>query len=306
MHEMMEARMDVRRFVPLLAIVSSMACRSQPAPAPAPVAPAAPAAAAPVTSPAPRPLPASEGTAKAALDASPRHGEFVDLKLPSGGPAIRSWVVYPERPDTAGVVLVIHEVFGLSDWIRAVADQLAKEGFIAVAPDLVSGLGPGGGGTESVPTRDDVVKLVRALSPEQANARLEAVRAWAIALPAANGKVATIGFCWGGGVSFAYAAAQPALDGAVVYYGTSPEAPALAQIRAPVLGHYGGDDARVNATILPADAEMRRLGKAYEPHIYAGAGHGFLRQQEGRDGANRKATEESWPRTVAFLKERLG
>jgi carboxymethylenebutenolidase len=169
--------MDVRRLAPLLVMAFSMACRSQPAPRPASVAPPAPVAAAPVTSVAPRPLPASEGTAKAALDASARHGEFADVKLSSGGPAIRTWVVYPERPDKAGVVLVIHEVFGLSDWIRAVADQLAKEGFIAVAPDLVSGLGPGGGGTDSVPTRDDVVKLVRALSPEEANARLEAVRA---------------------------------------------------------------------------------------------------------------------------------
>ena len=298
--------MDLRRLAPLLAIALSMACRSQPAPAPVSVAPAPPpAAAAPVTSTSPSALPASEGAAKAVLDASPRHGEFVDVKLPSGGTPIRTWVVYPERPDKAGVVLVIHEVYGLSDWIRAVADQLAKEGFIAVAPDLVSGLGPNGGGTDSAPTRDDVVKLVRALSSEDANARLDAVRAWAIALPASNGKLATIGFCWGGARSFAYAAAQPALGAAVVYYGVSPDAPELAKIHAPVLGHYGGDDARVNATILPAEAEMRRLGKAYEPHIYAGAGHGFLRQQEEREGANRKASEEAWPRTVRFLRERL-
>jgi carboxymethylenebutenolidase len=149
------------------------------------------------------------------------------------------------------------------------------------------------------------VKLVRALSSEDANARLDAVRAWAVQLPAANGKIATIGFCWGGARSFGYAAAQPALDAAVVYYGMSPEAPDLAKIRAPVLAHYGGDDARVNATILPAETEMRRLGKTYEPHIYAGAGHGFLRQQDGREMANRKATEQAWPRTVEFLRERL-
>jgi carboxymethylenebutenolidase len=304
MDETMEGRMDFRRIVPFLAIALSIACRSQPAPAPragAPVPPAvASVASARVT------LPPAEGGAKAALDSSPRHGELVDVKLPSGGTPIRTWVVYPERPDKAGIVLVIHEVYGLSDWIRAVADQLAKEGFIAVAPDLVSGLGPNGGGTDSVATRDDVVELVRALSPEEANARLDAVRAWAIALPASNGKLATIGFCWGGARSFAYAAAQPALGAAVVYYGVSPDAPELAKIQAPVLGHYGGDDARVNATILPAEAEMRRLGKAYEPHIYAGAGHGFLRQQEEREGANLKAAQQAWPRTVAFLRERLG
>ena len=295
--------MDVRRLVPLLAIVFSLACRSQSAPAPS-AAPVAETAAAPVPSAASA-LPASEEGAKAALDASPRHGEYADVKLSSGTP-VRTWVVYPERKEKAGVVIVIHEIYGLSDWIRAVADRLAAEGFIAVAPDLISGLGPNGGGTESVPIRDDVVKLVRALSPEDANARLDAVRAWAMQLPAANGKIATIGFCWGGARSFGYAAAQPALDAAVVYYGTSPEAPELARVRAPVLAHYGGDDARVNATILPAEAEMRRLGKTYEPHIYAGAGHGFLRQQDGREMANRKAAEQAWPRTVAFLKERLG
>jgi len=250
-------------------------------------------------------LPASAETAKAALDNSPRHGEYIDVKMPGGGPAIRTWISYPERKDKAGVVIVIQEVFGLTDWLRAVADQLAKEGFIAVAPDMVSGLGPGGGGTESVPSRDDVVALTRGISPEEANKRLDAVRDWAIKLPAANGKSATVGFCWGGGRSFAYAGTQPGLDGAVVYYGASPDAPILGAIKAPVQGHYGGDDERVNATIAPAEAEMKKLGKTYEPHIYEGAGHGFLRDQSARDGANMKATREAWPLTVKFLKERL-
>jgi carboxymethylenebutenolidase len=251
-------------------------------------------------------LPPSEATAKAALEKSPRHGEYVDVKMPGGGAPIRTWISYPERKDKAGVVIVVQEVFGLTDWIRGVADALAKEGFIAVAPDLVSGLGPNGGGTESVKSRDDVVALVRGISPEEATKRLNAVRDWAVKLPASNGKTATVGFCWGGAQSFAYAAAQPALDAAVVYYGTSPEAAVLAKVKAPVLGNYGGDDARVNATIPPAQAEMKKLGKSYEPHIYDGAGHGFLRDQEGREGANLKATKEAWPRTVAFLKDRLG
>jgi carboxymethylenebutenolidase len=250
-------------------------------------------------------LPAAEETAKAALDSSPRHGEYVDVKVGTGRP-VRAWIVYPERKDKAGVVIVIHEIFGLSDWIRGVADQLAREGFIAIAPDFVSGHGPGGGGTDSAASRDDVVKLVREATPEEVVSRLNAVRDYALKLPAANGKVATIGFCWGGGTSFAYAAAQPALDAAVVYYGTSPEAPALAGVRAPVLGHYGSDDARVNATVGPAQAEMKKLGKTYEPHTYDGAGHGFLRQQYGRDGANMKATREAWPRTLSFLREHLG
>jgi carboxymethylenebutenolidase len=250
-------------------------------------------------------LPPPEDLAKAALEKSPRHGEYVDVKMPSGGTPIRTWIVYPERKDKAGVVIVIQEVFGLTDWLRSVADQLAKEGFIAVAPDMISGMGPNGGGTDSVASRDDAVKLVRGLSPEEAIRRLDAVRAWALTLPAANGKIATIGFCWGGGQSFVYAAKQPKVDAAVVYYGTSPEAADLAKIQAPVEGHYGGDDARVDATIPPAEAEMKRLGKTYHPHVYDGAGHGFLRDQGGRDGANLKASQQAWPATVTFLRERL-
>jgi carboxymethylenebutenolidase len=249
-------------------------------------------------------LPPSESQAKAALDKSPRHGELVDIKMPSGSP-VKAWVVYPERKDKAGVVIVIHEIYGLSDWIRGVADQLAREGFIAVAPDLISGHGPGGGGTDSAGSRDDVVKLIRALTPEEVTARLNAVREYAIKLPAANGKSGTVGFCWGGTTSFAYAAAQPDVNGAVVYYGTSPDAAALARIKAPVLGLYGGDDARVDATIPPAEAEMKKLGKTYEPHIYDGAGHGFLRAQEEREGANLKATRQAWPRTISFLRDNL-
>ena len=151
-----------------------------------------------------------------------------------------------------------------------------------------------------------MVKLVLESAQGETVARLNAVRDYAMRLAAANGKVATIGFCWGGGRSFAYAAAQPALNAAVVYYGTSPETPELAGVRAPVLGHYGGDDARVNATIAPAEAELKKLGRSYEPHVYEGAGHGFLRQQTGRDGANAKATAQAWPRTIAFLREHVG
>lgn len=285
----------------LMLSVSSLACTSQaPAPSSSEAAEAV-ATAAPVG----EPLPPSEQGAKERLEKSPRHGEYVDVKLAAGGVPIRTWVVYPERKTKAGVVLVIHEVYGLSDWIRAVADQVAREGFIAVAPDLISGRGPGGGGTESVSTRDEVVALVRGLTPEEATARLNAVHDWAVKLLASNGKSATVGFCWGGARSFSYAAAQPALDGAVVYYGSSPEAALLPRVTAPVLGLYAGDDARVNATVPPAEAEMKRLGKFYEIHSYEGAGHGFLRQLEGRDGANLAAAEKAWPRTVAFWKERI-
>jgi carboxymethylenebutenolidase len=246
-------------------------------------------------------LPAGEEQAKAALNASPRHGEYVDV--PVQGVPVRTWVVYPERRDKAPVVIVIHEIFGLSDWIRGVADQLAAEGFIAVAPDLISGRGPNGGGTDSVPARDDVVKLVRDLTPADVDARLNAVRAWALGQPSASGKSATIGFCWGGGTSFRYAVTQPALDAAVVYYGTAPDAAALGTIHAPVLGFYGGDDARVTSTVAPTETAMKAAGKSYESHIFDGAGHGFLRAQSDRSGANLRATEQAWPRTVEFIRQ---
>jgi carboxymethylenebutenolidase len=148
--------------------------------------------------------------------------------------------------------------------------------------------------------------VIRTLSPETVAARLDAVRAYALKLPAANGKVGAVGFCWGGTASFAYAVAQPKLDAAVVYYGTSPSDPAsYSRIGAPVLGLYGGDDARVDATIPLAETEMKKLGKRYVVHVYEGAGHGFLRQLSGRDGANRKASEQAWPATLTFFRENL-
>lgn len=264
---------------------------------------AAPASAAAQAAPGNPALPADEEGAKARLEKSPRHGEFIDVAVPGRPAPIKTFIVYPERKDKAPVVIVISEIFGLSDWIRGVADQLAKEGFIAVAPDMLSGKGPNGGGTESFASRDDVVAKIRELTPPDVVTILDAVIVQAKKLPAANGKVATVGFCWGGGQSFAYAAASPTLDAAVVYYGTSPDAAKLATVKTPVLGLYGGDDARVNATIEPASGEMKKLGKSYEPHVYDGAGHGFLRQLTGREGANLKAAEQAWPATLAFLRQ---
>lgn len=248
-------------------------------------------------------LPPDEEGAEAALAHSPRHGEWVDVEVADGS-SVKTWVVYPERPDEAGAVIVIHEIFGLTDWVRAVADQLAADGFIALSPDLLTGKGPGGGGTESL--GDRVREVIRELEPAEVNAHLDAVRAYALELSAANGRVGAVGFCWGGSTSFAYATAQPELDAAVVYYGSAPEEPSdYERIQAPVLGLYGGDDTRVNATIPAAEAAMGRLGKSYTTHVYEGAGHGFLRQQGERDGANRRASERAWPATLAFFREHL-
>ncbi len=246
-------------------------------------------------------IPPGEPDAKARLDKTPRHGEFVDIPVPSGKP-LRSFVVYPERKEKAPVVIVIHEIYGLTDWIRGVADQLAADGFIAIAPDLISGMGPNGGGTESIASRDDVVKLIRGLKPEQVTSMLNAVRDYGTKIPASNGKTATIGFCWGGMQSFAYATNQPELSAAVVYYGASPsDAAAYEKIKAPVQGHYGTDDARVNATIPTAQENMKKLGKKYEANMYEGGKHGFLRAQA--DPLNTKPAQDAWPKTIAFLRE---
>ncbi|MFN8006638.1 MAG: dienelactone hydrolase family protein [Terriglobia bacterium] len=257
------------------------------------------------TSPKASSIPPSEDSAHAALEKSSRHGEYVDLKLPGEQHPLRAWVVYPERKDKAPVVIVIHEIFGLSEWIRAVADQLASDGFIGIAPDLISGKGPGGGNSDSVSSRDDLIKLVRGLTPEETRTRLNAAYEYATKIPAANQKIATVGFCWGGATSFSYATQQPGIVAAVVYYGTSPDSPSLAGIKAPILGLYGENDARVNSTIDAAASEMKKLGKVYEVEIFKGAGHGFLRAQSGQDGANLKASEAAWPRMLSFLQRQM-
>jgi carboxymethylenebutenolidase len=250
-------------------------------------------------------IPAGEAGAKSALEKSPRHHEWVNIAVPGTEIKLSSFIAYPERKDKAPVVIVIHEVYGLTDWVRAVADELAADGFIAIAPDLLSGRGPGGGATEAFASRDDVVKAVRDLAPDQVVIMLNAVKTYGTSLPAATGKFATVGFCWGGGLSFYYATAQPDLSAAAVYYGTSPPTETLAAIRAPVLGLYGEDDERVDATIPPAAEKMKELGKVYTTHIYKGAGHGFLRAQADRNGANLKASQEAWPATIEFLRKSL-
>ena len=275
------------------------------------VHPAAPGQAMPAHSMDNKDLPADEPGAKARLNTSPRHGEWI--KIDAGGTPVSSFVVYPERRTKAPVVIVIQEIFGLSDWIRAIADQLAAEGFIAIAPDLLSGHGPNGGGTDAYPSRDDVTRAVMGLSREEVNARLNAVREYGLRLPAASGRSATVGFCWGGSSSFAYAVAQPALDAAVVYYGSAPTEPGGAQgaftpaaslgsIKAAVLGLYGASDARITATVATTDARMKELKKVYEHETYEGAGHGFLRAQM-ENMANMTATEKAWPRTLSFLRK---
>ena len=261
----------------------------------------APAAAATGTAGA-QDLPAGAAEAEARLAASPRHGEWAVVR--SGSDSIRAWVVYPERATNAPVVLVVHEIFGLSHWIRAVADQLAADGFIAIAPDLLTMHGIPAG-EDGAPSADSARVAIRTLSPADVNRWLSAVAEYGMAQPSAKRAYGIVGFCWGGSASFGHAVASPALGASVVYYGGSPEPGALSAVRAPVLGLYAGDDARVNATVPPADSAMKALGKPFSPHFFDGAGHGFLRAQDGREGANLRATQQAWPLTVAWFREHL-
>jgi carboxymethylenebutenolidase len=248
-------------------------------------------------------LPPDASTALSRLKASPRHSEWVTIRS-GDGDSLRAWVVYPQRSTKAPVVLVVHEIFGVSSWIRGVTDQLAADGFIAIAPDLLT--------MKNLPDGPDSVvaplaqAAIRTLDPAWVQKQLDAVAQYGMSLPAAEKKYGIVGFCWGGGVSFAHAAHSPTLGASVVYYGVSPKAADLASVRAPVLGLYGGNDARVDATIPPADSALRALGRTYTYSIYPGAGHGFLRQQTGMDGANMTATRAAWPATIAWFRKYLG
>jgi carboxymethylenebutenolidase len=242
--------------------------------------------------------------AKARLEKSPRHMEWVKVK--QGAREVNSFLVFPEVKEKATAVVVIHEIFGLTDWVRGVADQLAEAGFIAIAPDLLSGAAPGGGGTAELGSGDDVRKAINSLPVDQVTADLNAVAAHVAKLPAANGKVAVAGFCWGGGQAFRFATNNQQIKAAFVFYGTGPEnEEEIARIAAPVYGFYGENDARVNATIPTSSDRMKKAGKTYEPVTYGGAGHGFMRAGEDPAGneANKKARTEAWIRWKELLKK---
>jgi carboxymethylenebutenolidase len=247
-------------------------------------------------------LPPDAEGALSRLRSSPRHGEWVTIRT-GDGDSLRTWVVYPERSTKAPVVIVVHEVYGLSSWVRSVADQLAADGFIAIAPDLLT--------MKSLPDVPDsvlaplAVAATRTLDPAWVQRQLDAVAQYGMSLPAAQRRYGIVGFCSGGGVSFAHAVHSPSLGASVVYYGVSPPTVSLDSVRAPVLGLYGGSDARVDATIPPADSALRALGRTYSHTIYPGAGHGFLRQQTGQNGANMAAARAAWPATIAWFRKYL-
>jgi len=247
---------------------------------------------------------AAEDAVAKRLESSPRHHEWVEV--PSGARKVSAFVVFPEVKSKAPVVIVIHENRGLTDWVRSVADRLAEQGVIAIAPDLLSGAGPKGGRTSDFADGDAAREAISKLPPDQVAADLASVADYAAKLPAASGKLAVGGFCWGGGQSFRFATLRKNLAAAYVFYGTAPqEKAALEGVACPVYGFYGGNDARVDATIPPTSQAMKELGKTFEPVTYEGAGHAFMRagEEEGASEANRKARDDAWKRWAELLKK---
>ncbi len=240
--------------------------------------------------------------AKTRMEASPRHHEYVAVK--SGGRTLNTLVVYPEVSNKAPVVVLIHEIYGASDWAKEMADEVAAQGYIAVLPDLVSGMGPNGGGTEAFASQNDVTPVVSKLDDAAVMADLNAAADYSVKLPAASGKLYVAGFCWGGGKSFNFATHRKDLSGAFVFYGTPPPAAAMANITAPVYGFYAGNDARISATVPQTKTDMAAAKKSYESVIYDGAGHGFMRAGEQPDATapNKAARDQAFARMLAVLK----
>lgn len=242
--------------------------------------------------------------AKERLEKSPRHHEWIDVKTKTGR-NIRAFLVYPETNKPVPGVLVIHENRGLTDWVRSVADQLAEAGYVALAPDLLSGRGPGQGGTASFPSSDAAREAIYQLSPQQVLDDLDACTEYLRRLEVTNRTLAVAGFCWGGSQTFQYATHNPDTQSAFVFYGSAPtDLEQLKRIKAPVYGFYGGDDFRVTGKVPQTTEMMKKLKKQYAPTIYDGAGHAFMRTGEDPAGkpANQKARQEAWGRWKDLLR----
>ena len=246
------------------------------------------------------PFTSAQDWAKISLEKSPRHREWVTVK--HDGRSVETFVVYPESKGKTPVVLIIHEIFGMTDWVQDLADQVAAAGYIAVAPDLLSGMGPNGGRSSDF-AEGKTMEAVSHLNPDQVTADLNAAADYALKIPASNGKLFVGGFCWGGSQTFRFATNRGDLAAAFVFYGGPPDKEAMARIKAPVYGFYGGNDARIGTTIPDAIAQMKAAGKSYEPVTYDGAGHGFMRSGEApdaKDGDN-KARADAWVRWKSLL-----
>jgi len=239
--------------------------------------------------------------ARAAMEKSPRHREWITVK--HDGRSVETMVVYPESKEKRPVVIVIHEIFGFTEWSAELADEVAEAGYIAVEPDLLSGMGPNGGRTDSF-AEGKAFEAVSKLDPDQVTADLNAAADYAKKIPAANGKLFVAGFCWGGSQSFRFATNRSDLAAAFVFYGGPPAKDAMARINAPVYGFYAGNDSRIGATLPDTITGMKAAGKKFDPVTYEGAGHGFMRAGEAPDAsdANKKARSDAWVRWKELLK----
>jgi len=237
--------------------------------------------------------------ARQAVDKSPRRREWVSVKHDTR--SVESFVAYPQSPGKAPAMVVIHEIFGMTDWVESVTDEFAAAGYVAIAPDLLSGMGPNGGRTKDIPA-NGVGAAIGKLPPDQITADLNAVADYVQKLPACNGKVCVVGFSWGGSQSFRFATNRKDLSAAFVCYGTGPAPEAIPNIQAPVYGFYAGADERVNASIPATQAQMKAAGKFYETAIYEGAAHGFMRAGAQPDATepNKKARAAAWVTLKAF------
>jgi carboxymethylenebutenolidase len=246
------------------------------------------------------PFVSAQDWAKATLEKSPRHREWVTVK--HDGRSVETFVVYPESKSKTPVVLIIHEIFGMTDWVEDLADQVAAGGYIAVAPDLLSGMGPSGGRSSAF-AEGKTMEAVSHLNPDQVTADLNAAADYGLKLPASSGKLFAGGFCWGGSQTFRFATNRADLAAAFVFYGGPPEKDAMPRIKAPVYGFYAGNDARIDATIPDTITQMKAAGKVYEPVTYEGAGHGFMRAGEAPDTsqADKKARTDAWARWKSLL-----
>jgi carboxymethylenebutenolidase len=246
------------------------------------------------------PIASAQDWARERVEKSPRHREWVTVK--HDGRSLETFVVYPESKDKRPVVLVIHEIFGMTDWVQELADEVAEAGYLAVAPDLLSGMAANGGRSKDL-AQNAAIEAIQKLNPDQITADLNAAADYGLKLPASNGKLFVGGFCWGGAQTFRFATNRTDLAAAFVFYGTPPEKDALARVKAPIYGFYAGNDARVDATIPDTVANMKAAGKSYDPVTYDGAGHGFMRAGEAPDAsdANKKARADAWTRWKNLL-----
>lgn len=244
----------------------------------------------------------SQDPAAQRLENSPRHHEWVEITT-EGGRTVRALVVFPEVGKPVHAVVLIHENRGLTNWEKGVADQVAEAGYLAIAPDLLSGTAPDGGNTDDYPSADAARDGIYKLPPEQVMADLDATVATIKEQTACDGTVAVAGFCWGGGTAFSYAAHSPEVAASFVFYGSAPGPEVLDKIQVPVYGFYGGNDFRITGAVPEVAESMKSRDKSYDPVIYEAAGHGFMRSGESPDAEapNRDGRTKAWERWKALL-----